>query len=72
MKPRWSALPAAWQHRPSSQPASFAGFGVSASLENLALNPVTGPGRSAADVQRELNALQAGGRREAADSAYIL
>eukprot|EP00965_Chrysotila_dentata_P087381 2885180-Pleurochrysis_carterae.AAC.1 len=45
--------------------ARFVG-GISSALENPAINPITGPGRSSADdVKRELRAHQARVRRNA-------
>eukprot|EP00965_Chrysotila_dentata_P180873 5970450-Pleurochrysis_carterae.AAC.1 len=67
MKPQWVELPAStsqWQQQPGQPgqhggpdaPVSGMGWGVSAALENPAVNPITGLGRSTDDVQHELNA----------------
>eukprot|EP00965_Chrysotila_dentata_P059541 1975911-Pleurochrysis_carterae.AAC.1 len=65
----WTELPKC-QHRrrePSSSSARSVG-GVSSALESPVVKPITGPGRTAADVQRELRAYQSRVRRDAADS----
>eukprot|EP00965_Chrysotila_dentata_P118438 3915751-Pleurochrysis_carterae.AAC.1 len=62
MKLRWFELPkfteSSRQHARRAAMSSSAAdvAGISLSLENPIVNPITGPGRSSADVQREMRA----------------
>eukprot|EP00965_Chrysotila_dentata_P164672 5436739-Pleurochrysis_carterae.AAC.1 len=67
----WSELPRVRCGRPASAFSSARSVGgVSSALENPVINPITGLGRSSADVQRELRAHQARVRRDAEDTPY--
>eukprot|EP00965_Chrysotila_dentata_P152116 5026546-Pleurochrysis_carterae.AAC.1 len=71
----WVELPQCQQRRATHASASYFAssaelIGISRALENLVVNPITGPGRSAADVQREKRAHQSHVREAAADTDY--
>ena len=61
MKLQWLDLPTC--QSATLVPVSGMTLGTSGALENPAVNPVTGPGRTSADVQRELRTHQAMQRR---------
>eukprot|EP00965_Chrysotila_dentata_P219560 6191214-Pleurochrysis_carterae.AAC.1 len=71
---QWEELPkmsaAETLETESGGASGYGGDGVTAALENPAVNPVVGEGRTAADVQRELRAHQGFVRTSAQDTHY--
>ena len=64
---RWVELPRRVEQRSSSRPSVS---GASSALENPEINPVTGHGRTAADVKRELQAYKAAVRATAPNAVF--
>ena len=71
MKPLWVDLPRCTaESNAASTAAAAASEGVTGGLENPTVNPITGPGRSSADVQRELMRHKQGIRSSCPDALF--